>query len=307
MNLPDLSGAVAPSPVRRLAAPPFKRRWLILLGIVLLPAALELLGVWRWGRFVSHGTLELDHGLGSDECHIADLYHRHRADPRQRLHLVPQLVEPERWRQPDDLRRSVADSDARQREFGAHSSHSARRFDVFQLSLDACRKIGNHPSLDRRLQRCAVTFHESVSMAFGIVRSAERAPANLSGADDSAVLTVGRGQRRMGDNRLLTRGSLIAADPPMPMRCMPVVFAVVLLPAPPAAAQEIRPIHTAIANAVVTTPLTASADDPQSPTPRHLAFEYSDAYKTRAKIHKYVGLRDAAALRHRVRARPVAL
>lgn len=44
MNLPDLSGAVAPSPVRRLAAPPFKRRWLILLGIVLLPAALELWG-----------------------------------------------------------------------------------------------------------------------------------------------------------------------------------------------------------------------------------------------------------------------
>lgn len=74
----------------------------------------------------------------------------------------------------------------------------------------------------------------------------------------------------------------------MPMRCVPVVFAVVLLPAPPAAAQEIRPIHTAIANAVVTTtPVTASADDPQSPTPRHLAFEYSDAYKTRAKIHKY--------------------
>jgi hypothetical protein len=72
------------------------------------------------------------------------------------------------------------------------------------------------------------------------------------------------------------------------MRCALIaVLAVVLLPALPAAAQEAGPIHAAIANAVGTTPLVVSADDAQTPAPRHVAFEYSDGYKTRAKIHKY--------------------
>ena len=31
----------------------------------------------------------------------------------------------------------------------------------------------------------------------------------------------------------------------------------------------------------------SESNDPQSPAPRVAAFEYSDAYKTRAKIHKY--------------------
>jgi hypothetical protein len=69
------------------------------------------------------------------------------------------------------------------------------------------------------------------------------------------------------------------------------VIAVLLLPAPRALAQEDGPIHAALANAISTTPLStptaAGADDPQSPAPRHVAFEYSDGYKTRAKIHKY--------------------
>jgi hypothetical protein len=69
------------------------------------------------------------------------------------------------------------------------------------------------------------------------------------------------------------------------------VLAFLVLPAHHAAAQDDGPIHAAIANVTGTTPLTVSttdgADDPQSPTPRHVAFEYSDGYKTRAKIHKY--------------------
>ena len=68
-------------------------------------------------------------------------------------------------------------------------------------------------------------------------------------------------------------------------------LAFLILPAHRAAAQEDGPIHAALANVVATTALTASnsadTDDPQSPAPRHVAFEYSDAYKTRAKIHKY--------------------
>ena len=51
------------------------------------------------------------------------------------------------------------------------------------------------------------------------------------------------------------------------------------------------PIHAAIASGrqlddVDRLPASAS-NDPQSPAPRVAAFEYSDAYKTRAKIHKY--------------------
>ena len=71
-------------------------------------------------------------------------------------------------------------------------------------------------------------------------------------------------------------------------------LAFLILPAHRAAAQEDGPIHAAIANVAGTTALTAStsadADDPQSPAPRHVAFEYSDAYKTRAKIHKYAAV-----------------
>lgn len=50
-------------------------------------------------------------------------------------------------------------------------------------------------------------------------------------------------------------------------------------------AQDEGPVHAAIADAAAQTSLTP--DDPQSPAPRKIAFEYSDAYKTRAKIHKY--------------------
>ncbi len=57
-------------------------------------------------------------------------------------------------------------------------------------------------------------------------------------------------------------------------------LAFLILPAHRAAAQEDGPIHAAIANVVATTALTASnsadTDDPQSPAPRHVAFEYSD-------------------------------
>lgn len=68
-------------------------------------------------------------------------------------------------------------------------------------------------------------------------------------------------------------------------------LALLLLPAHRAAAQEEGPIHEAIAGAVTATPLVSSADDdPQSPAPRHVAFEYSDGYKTRAKIHKYASV-----------------
>jgi hypothetical protein len=64
-----------------------------------------------------------------------------------------------------------------------------------------------------------------------------------------------------------------------------------VMPAHRAAAQVDGPIHAAIATAVNSTTLTGSnaseREDPQTPTPRVAAFEYSDGYKTRAKIHKY--------------------
>jgi hypothetical protein len=68
-------------------------------------------------------------------------------------------------------------------------------------------------------------------------------------------------------------------------------FTALLLPAHRAAAQADGPIHAAVASAVNSTTLTGFAasesEGPQSPAPRVAAFEYSDAYKTRAKIHKY--------------------
>ena len=68
-------------------------------------------------------------------------------------------------------------------------------------------------------------------------------------------------------------------------------FTALILPAHRAAAQADGPIHAAIASAADSMTLTGSAtpesDDPQSPAPRVAAFEYSDAYRTRAKIHKY--------------------
>jgi hypothetical protein len=66
------------------------------------------------------------------------------------------------------------------------------------------------------------------------------------------------------------------------------VLAFLLLPARHVAAQDEGPIHGAIATVAGTTALMRDdAGDSQSPAPRHVAFEYSDAYKTRAKIHKY--------------------
>jgi hypothetical protein len=69
------------------------------------------------------------------------------------------------------------------------------------------------------------------------------------------------------------------------------VFTALLLPAHRAAAQADGPIHAAVASAVTSPTLSGEValepDDPQSPAPRVAAFEYSDAYKTRAKIHKY--------------------
>jgi len=64
------------------------------------------------------------------------------------------------------------------------------------------------------------------------------------------------------------------------------VVVIVLMRVGPAAAQEMGPIQAAILGTAAAMPITA-ADDPQSPAPRAVAFEYSDAYKTRAKIHKY--------------------
>ena len=68
-------------------------------------------------------------------------------------------------------------------------------------------------------------------------------------------------------------------------------FTALVLPSHRAAAQAEGPIPAAIASAANSTTLADSAvlepDDPQSPAPRVAAFEYSDAYKTRAKIHKY--------------------
>jgi hypothetical protein len=54
----------------------------------------------------------------------------------------------------------------------------------------------------------------------------------------------------------------------------------------PVAAQESGPLHDAVMHAFAEEN-ASSSDDPQSPAPRKVAFEYSDGYKTRAKIHKY--------------------
>jgi len=67
-------------------------------------------------------------------------------------------------------------------------------------------------------------------------------------------------------------------------------FTALVVPAHRAVAQADGPIHAAIATVSSTTlsgSLPSEAHDPQSPAPRVAAFEYSDAYKTRAKIHKY--------------------
>lgn len=77
------------------------------------------------------------------------------------------------------------------------------------------------------------------------------------------------------------------------MRSLLVVpFFALMLAAHTAAAQETTapsdaPLHAAIA---VVSADTALAADRQSPAPRVAAFEYSDAYKTRAKIHKYASV-----------------
>jgi len=62
------------------------------------------------------------------------------------------------------------------------------------------------------------------------------------------------------------------------------VLGIALLPATPAAAQD---LDLAKATATATSSAELVAADSQSPAPRRIAFEYSDGYKTRAKIHKY--------------------
>jgi len=70
------------------------------------------------------------------------------------------------------------------------------------------------------------------------------------------------------------------------MRSLVVLSLICLVCAPhPAVAQD-GPIHAAIANAFAADSGVLAADA-QSPAPRRVAFEYSDGYKTRAKIHKY--------------------
>ena len=75
------------------------------------------------------------------------------------------------------------------------------------------------------------------------------------------------------------------------MRILSAIALVLLLaPVHRAVAQD-RPIHDAIAAAVGSTTLVAGpVADAQTPRPRRVAFEYSDAYKTRAKIHKYASI-----------------
>ena len=69
--------------------------------------------------------------------------------------------------------------------------------------------------------------------------------------------------------------------------CFALVLACLLIPAHPARAQADGPIHRAIATAFTD---EAPGLDPQSPAPRPVAFEYSDAYRTRAKIHKIASI-----------------
>lgn len=65
-----------------------------------------------------------------------------------------------------------------------------------------------------------------------------------------------------------------------------VALALLLLLARHSTAQE-NPIHDAVATVANSTALTDAHAEPQSPAPRVAAFEYSDAYRTRARIHKY--------------------
>lgn len=67
---------------------------------------------------------------------------------------------------------------------------------------------------------------------------------------------------------------------------IPASLSCIVLFALPAAAQD-GPIHAAIARGFSEVRLDAAAGDTQSPAPRRVAVEYSDGYKTRAKIHKY--------------------
>ena len=64
------------------------------------------------------------------------------------------------------------------------------------------------------------------------------------------------------------------------------LFVALLFFARSAAAQDDGPLHAAIANAF-TADVATVGSGAQSPAPRQLAFEYSDGYKTRAKVHKY--------------------
>jgi hypothetical protein len=71
------------------------------------------------------------------------------------------------------------------------------------------------------------------------------------------------------------------------MRFLVVVgLVILLLPARDGQAQDSGSIHAAIAREASESALVTT-EEPQSPAPRVAAFEYSDAYKTRAKIHKY--------------------
>lgn len=61
-------------------------------------------------------------------------------------------------------------------------------------------------------------------------------------------------------------------------------FALLIVSAGQVRGQTEGPIHQAIAEAFAG--VAPPAAEPQSPAPRPIAFEYSDAYRTRARIHK---------------------
>ena len=67
---------------------------------------------------------------------------------------------------------------------------------------------------------------------------------------------------------------------------IPASLSCIVLFAYPVSAQD-GSLHAAIARAFSDVRLDAAAGDAQSPAPRRVAVEYSEGYKTRAKIHKY--------------------
>src|SRR3954453_9091454 len=148
----------------------------------------------RQRSFITNCSGEFYNGSGPVHRNVADLWGEHCPYFGERLHVLPQLIEPQRRLRSLELLRRCSRADARERQLAAHPGHQTGRADVSKLPLLAGGKGGHDSALDRRLQRRAVTVAltmirmRRVFTFLGLVVLISSSPAFAADSDSAPLL-----------------------------------------------------------------------------------------------------------------------